>query len=172
MRVGSDWKPSASLEVLKLRAALLAAIRRFFDVRGFWEVDTPLLSHERAIDLDFAQQALDDLVHASKRPVRLPDILQAVCGVFGVAAEEVQSNSKAASVTMPRMLVMFLARKYTRAALSEISKTLGRKSHSTVVSAQHKVTEWLAEGKVVPLGHSQCKVEDAIKRVEAQLRLA
>jgi lysyl-tRNA synthetase class 2 len=50
MRVGSDWKPSASLEVLKLRAALLAAIRRFFDVRGFWEVDTPLLSHERAID--------------------------------------------------------------------------------------------------------------------------
>ena len=50
------------------------------------------------------------------------------------------------------MLVMFLARKWTRAALSEISRTLGRKSHSTVVSAQHKVTEWLADGKTVPLG--------------------
>jgi chromosomal replication initiator protein len=70
------------------------------------------------------------------------------------------------------MLVMFLARKWTRAALSEISRTLGRKSHSTVVSAQHKVTEWLADGKTIHLGHTQCRVEDAIHRIESQLRLA
>jgi chromosomal replication initiator protein len=70
------------------------------------------------------------------------------------------------------MLVMFLARKWTRAALSEISRKLGRKSHSTVVSAQHKVTELLAAGKSMPLAFGHCRIEDAIKRIEAHLRLA
>jgi chromosomal replication initiator protein len=128
-------------------------------------------AHERPIDLDFAQHALDDLIHASRRPVRLPEIVEAVCDVFGVRAEEVQSGSKASGVTMPRMLIMFLARKWTRAALSEISRTLGRKSHTTVLSAQEKVTQWLKAGMTVPLAHGECRVEDAIKRVEAQLRL-
>lgn len=128
-------------------------------------------AHERSIDLDFAQGTLDDLIHASRRPVRLPEIVAAVSGVFGVPADELQSSSKAAGVAMPRMLVMFLARKWTRAAHSEISRSLGRKSHSTVVSAQHKVTEWLADGKTVSLLTGQCRVEDAIKRVESQLKL-
>jgi chromosomal replication initiator protein len=128
-------------------------------------------AHQRPIDLDFAQAALDDLIHSGRRPVRLPDIVEAVCDVFGVPADELQSGSKAASVTLPRMLIMFLARKWTRAAHSEISRTLGRKSHSTVVSAQHKVTEWLGAGKIVPLAHGQCRVEDAIKRIETQLRV-
>ncbi len=129
-------------------------------------------AHEKAIDLDFAQLSLSDLIQASRRPVRLPDILEAVCDVMGVEAKELQSGSKTASVAMPRMLVMFLARKWTRAALSEISRTLGRRSHSTVVSAQHKVTEWLADGKTFAVGHGECRVEDAIKRIETKLKLA
>jgi chromosomal replication initiator protein len=128
-------------------------------------------AHGRCIDLDFAQQALDDLIHSARRPVRLPEIVDAVCEVFGVPADELQSGSKASAVTTPRMLVMFLARKWTRAAHSEISRTLGRKSHSTVVSAQHKVTEWLADGKRVTLLSGECRVEDAVRRVEAQLKL-
>jgi chromosomal replication initiator protein len=129
-------------------------------------------AHEKSIDLEFAQFALADLIQSSRRPVRVPDIVEAVCDVMGIEQKDLQSSSKAASVAMPRMLVMFLARKYTRAALSEISRSLGRRSHSTVVSAQHKVTEWLADGKTLHLGHGQCRVEDAIKRIECKLRLA
>jgi chromosomal replication initiator protein len=129
-------------------------------------------AHGQAIDLDFAQLSLSDLIQASRRPVRLPDIVEAVCDVMGVEAKELQSGSKTASVAMPRMLVMFLARKWTRAALSEISRTLGRRSHSTVVSAQHKVTEWLADGKTFAVGRGECRVEDAIKRIENKLKLA
>jgi lysyl-tRNA synthetase class 2 len=46
----TDFHPTASLDVLRLRAKLLAFTRRFFDESGYWEVDTPALSHERVID--------------------------------------------------------------------------------------------------------------------------
>src|SRR5258707_5157491 len=45
-----DHRPSATLEVLELRAKLLGTMRRFFDERGYFEVDTPLLSHDRVVD--------------------------------------------------------------------------------------------------------------------------
>ncbi len=67
-------------------------------------------AHERAVDLDFAQLSLSDLIQASRRPVRLPDIVEAVCDVMGVEAKELQSGSKTASVAMPRLVVMFLGR--------------------------------------------------------------
>jgi lysyl-tRNA synthetase class 2 len=39
-----DWQPSATLEVLRLRARMLAGIRAFFSERGVLEVETPCLS--------------------------------------------------------------------------------------------------------------------------------
>ncbi|MFN0053229.1 MAG: EF-P lysine aminoacylase EpmA [Planctomycetales bacterium] len=45
-----DWRPAASLETLRLRGRLLRAVRQFFDACGYWEVDTPQISHERVID--------------------------------------------------------------------------------------------------------------------------
>ena len=46
----SDWRPSASLETLQLRARVLARIRAFFDARGVLEVETPVLSQAAASD--------------------------------------------------------------------------------------------------------------------------
>jgi len=41
-----SWKPSASLAALQERARLLRKLREFFWKRGFFEVETPLLSSE------------------------------------------------------------------------------------------------------------------------------
>jgi lysyl-tRNA synthetase class 2 len=42
--LSKDWRPTASLEVLKHRARMLARIRAFFSARGVLEVETPMLS--------------------------------------------------------------------------------------------------------------------------------
>jgi elongation factor P--(R)-beta-lysine ligase len=46
----SDFQPTASWKNLRLRAELLARIRRFFDERKFLEVETPLLSADVVVD--------------------------------------------------------------------------------------------------------------------------
>ncbi len=49
-RAPSDFGPTASLAVLRLRSELLKAVRAFFYASGYWEVETPVLSHESIID--------------------------------------------------------------------------------------------------------------------------
>lgn len=44
------FRPTASLEILQLRSELLAFTRAFFRSRGFWEVETPLLSRDVIVD--------------------------------------------------------------------------------------------------------------------------
>ena len=45
-----DWRPSATLDVLKLRAAFMGRLRRFFAEKGILEVETPLLSRAGTTD--------------------------------------------------------------------------------------------------------------------------
>jgi len=125
------------------------------------------------IDLPFAQRALADLVRVNRKAVRLADITNTICEMFGIDEQSLQSESKSPVVSHPRMLAMWLARKYTRAALSEIGKHFGRKSHTTVISAEDKVSQWLVSGKKnLLLPEGDCRLEDVVKRVELQLRLA
>jgi lysyl-tRNA synthetase class 2 len=45
-----DYSPTASLEILRLRAELLAKVREFFAARSFLEVATPILSADVTVD--------------------------------------------------------------------------------------------------------------------------
>ena len=117
-----------------------------------------------------AEEALGELIRSSNRPVRLADIEKAVCTTFGLDPASLQSSRKAKRVSHPRMLAMWRARKYTRAALSEIGQHFGRRSHATVISAQHRVERWLTEGAEVEIADHVWNVDEAIRQVERYLQ--
>ncbi|HSR36193.1 MAG TPA: chromosomal replication initiator protein DnaA, partial [Desulfurivibrionaceae bacterium] len=62
---------------------------------------------------------------------------------FQVPVAEMQSKSRKKSVAFPRQVAMFLARKLTDEALSDIGKSLNR-DHSTVVHSIRVITEAIA----------------------------
>jgi len=111
-----------------------------------------------------------DLVQATQPVVRLCDIERVVCEVFGLAPTSLQSSSKTRTIAQPRMLAMFLARKYTPAAYKEIGDYFGNRRHSTVISAERTVEEWLRDN--TSLGDERgLTVRDAIRHVESHLQV-
>ncbi|MEM8947384.1 MAG: chromosomal replication initiator protein DnaA [Planctomycetota bacterium] len=130
------------------------------------------MAHKSAITVDMARATLAEFVQQNTPSVRLADIQKAVCEVFGVEASSLKSQRKTRSITEPRMLAMWLARKYTRAALGEIGEYFGRRSHSTVVSAQKKIEKLVSENAEISVADRPCQVDEAIRQVESVLRSA
>ena len=54
--------------------------------------------------------------------------------------------------------------------LSEIGSFFGQRTHSTVISAQKKISSLMANGAAVNAAHGPWKVDEAIRRIEEQLR--
>jgi chromosomal replication initiator protein len=123
----------------------------------------------QSLTLAMAQEALSDMTQRAGRTVLLGDIEAAVCEVFGLEKEMLQSDRRSRDVSYPRMLAMWLARKHTRAALSEIGHYFGRRTHSTVISAQKKVGGWIEKRELLHLGNGRFTAEEAIRRVERVL---
>jgi chromosomal replication initiator protein len=121
------------------------------------------------ITLALAEDALSELVQQNSRVVRLLDIQKAICKVFGLEAASLQSDGKSKRLSHPRMLAMWLARKHTRAALSEIGFFFGRRSHSTVISAQRRVEKWMTDGELVQCAEQTWNIEEAVRQLERQM---
>lgn len=122
------------------------------------------------IDVGMAEEALTDLVRASARSVRLADVDRAVCRAFGIDEGSLQSSRRARHASHARMLAMFLARKHTHAALTEIGRHFGRRSHSTVIAAQKAVAGWLAARETIVIADARWDADEALRRVEDLLR--
>ncbi len=130
------------------------------------------VAFDQPITRSLALSALSDLTQQCTRNVRLSDVEQAVCTVFGVEPAQLRSERKSRSIHEPRMLAMWLARKYTRAPWSEIGEFFGRRSHSTVISAHQRFEKLIRTQAEIGVSHETCGVEEAIRRVEAALRTA
>jgi chromosomal replication initiator protein len=121
---------------------------------------------------DAVRDLLGDLWRSTGKGVRLEEIAAAVCEEFDLTQETLQSDDRSKSASQPRMLAMYLARRFTRMPLGEISRFFGRKSHSTVLSAESKVEHWLDAKSDVLGPRGKMAVDDALRRVRLRLRHA
>jgi chromosomal replication initiator protein len=127
---------------------------------------------KKPLTAELARTILAEYVQQITPSVKLSDIQRAVCEVFGVEAASLKSASKTRTVVEPRMLAMWLACNLTRSALGEISEFFGRRSHSTVISAQKKIERMVSDGEHISVANHDCTVEEAIRKVQQRLRRA
>src|SRR5262249_38956902 len=123
----------------------------------------------RPIDIPLAREALGDLLRHAVRVVQLADVDAAVCQVLRLPQGTLQSKARAWSVSHPRMLAVFLARKHTAAAYSEIGAPLGGRDHSTAVAAEKRVREWLRADGTLSLNERPWRVRELIELAERAL---
>jgi chromosomal replication initiator protein len=116
-----------------------------------------------------ARQILADLQRDCVRIVRLADVERVVCDLFRMIPEELRSSSRARNISQPRMLAMFLARKLTQAAYSEIGQFFGGRNHSTVISAERQVQAWLADDTPFTIAARQWSAGELLQTLEQQL---
>ncbi len=123
----------------------------------------------KRVGLTAAREVLQDLERDCLRVVRMADIERAVCDLFGLEAADLKSSRRARSVSEPRMMAMYLARRHTRAAYSEIGQFFGGRNHATVISADQKVSAWLAENAEVKVSSQTWRLSDVLDALEQQL---
>lgn len=123
----------------------------------------------RPIDRRLAEEALADVLRHAVRVVQLADVDTAVCRALRLENGALQSKGRAWAVSHPRMLAMYLARKHTAAAYSEVGAYFGGRNHSTAVAAEKKVRQWLQDDHELALGERRLRVREVVERVEREL---
>ena len=89
---------------------------------------------DRAIDLDVAREMLGAEAPAPRNnQVTLQAIIDAVTEFYSVKLQDLQSRRRHKSITEPRQVCMWLARKNTRFSLEEIGGYFGGRDHTTVM---------------------------------------
>ena len=100
---------------------------------------------QRPIDVRLAETVLDE-IYPRKQPgtATIATIQCEVAGYYGVTDADLTSSSRAARVSWPRQVAIYLARELTRASLQEIDKAFGGRNHATVLHACKRVEKHVA----------------------------
>jgi chromosomal replication initiator protein len=96
---------------------------------------------EKVIDLELVQTALEGQIKAAARHISITDIIEVVTSHFDVRLADLQSKKRSQSITEPRQICMYLARKLTKHSLEEIGGHLGGRDHTTVMHACNKISQ-------------------------------
>ena len=93
----------------------------------------------RPISLDFAKEALRDLLAMQERLVSIENIQKTVAEYFKIRVADLLSKRRSRSVARPRQLGMALAKELTNHSLPEIGDAFGGRDHTTVLHACRRI---------------------------------
>lgn len=95
----------------------------------------------RPITLDFAKEALRDLLALQDKLVTIENIQRTVAEYYKIRVADLLSIRRSRSITRPRQLAMALAKELTSHSLPEIGDAFGGRDHTTVLHACRKMNE-------------------------------
>jgi chromosomal replication initiator protein len=93
----------------------------------------------RPISLEFAKEALRDLLALQDRLVSIENIQKTVADYFKIRVGDLLSKRRSRSVARPRQIAMALAKELTNHSLPEIGDAFGGRDHTTVLHACRRV---------------------------------
>jgi chromosomal replication initiator protein len=93
----------------------------------------------RPIGLDFAKEALKDLLALQDRLVSIENIQKTVADYFKIRVADLLSKRRSRSIARPRQLAMALAKELTNHSLPEIGDAFGGRDHTTVLHGCRRI---------------------------------
>lgn len=95
----------------------------------------------KPITLEFAKDALRDLLAAQDKQVTIENIQKTVAEYYKIRVADLLSKKRSRSIARPRQLAMALAKELTNHSLPEIGDAFGGRDHTTVLHACKKINE-------------------------------
>jgi chromosomal replication initiator protein len=93
----------------------------------------------RPINLDFAKEALRDLLALQERLVSIENIQKTVADYFKIRVGDLLSKKRTRSIARPRQIGMALAKELTNHSLPEIGDAFGGRDHTTVLHGCRRI---------------------------------
>ena len=93
----------------------------------------------RPINLEFAKEALRDLLALQERLVSIENIQKTVAEYFKIRVGDLLSKKRSRSIARPRQIAMALAKELTNHSLPEIGDAFGGRDHTTVLHACRRI---------------------------------
>jgi chromosomal replication initiator protein len=94
---------------------------------------------DRPIDLDFAKEALRDLLAMQARLVSIENIQKTVAEYFKIRVADLLSKRRSRSIARPRQVAMALSKELTNHSLPEIGDAFGGRDHTTVLHGCRRI---------------------------------
>ncbi len=95
----------------------------------------------KPITLEFAREALKDLLALQEKLVTIENIQKTVSEYYKIRVGDLVSKRRSRSIARPRQVAMAIAKELTNHSLPEIGDAFGGRDHTTVLHACRKVAE-------------------------------
>lgn len=95
----------------------------------------------RPITLDFAKEALRDLLALQEKLVTIENIQKTVAEYYKIRVADLLSKRRNRSIARPRQVAMSLSKELTNHSLPEIGDAFGGRDHTTVMHACKRIKE-------------------------------
>lgn len=140
--------------VRELEGALtkLAAYRSLLQSNGDGGAASNGHAASGEIGLMLAEQLFREQPWQANHTVRLPHLVDVICNRLNVARGDVLGSGRHRRIVLARGLIAYLGRELTTHSFPEIAQALGRKNHSTIHTAHHRLREQVANNDPVELG--------------------